>query len=389
MSEHPYKSLPDRAFWKRSVAGIEPSQIDPVGEVPFRIARTDKVATAGSCFAQHISRRLSESGYTFLVTEPAHPIADPADAQEFNYGVFTARYGNVYTARQLVQLLERAYGTFQPQEDAWEGEDGRLIDPFRPQIQPGGFRTQREYDVDRAKHLAAVREAFETADVFIFTLGLTEAWMSQEDGAVYPLCPGVAGGTFDESRYRFHNFTAAEVTVDLLRFIDELRRVNPAVRVVLTVSPVPLMATATDQHVLTATSYSKAVLRVAADQAVAARADVLYFPSYEIVMGTFARGAYFEGDLRSVTEAGVNHVMRTFFRRLGEDQADAAPVARVVPPPAENHLERMARAAALNCDEEALDRSRPEQSRIESRGAEQPRTEEPRVTVVPRRRRHI
>lgn len=373
MSQHPYKSLPDRAFWKRSVAGVTPNEIDPVGEVPFRIARTDRVATAGSCFAQHISRRLSESGYTFLVTEPAHPIVDPADAQEFNYGVFTARYGNVYTARQLVQLFDRAYGRFQPAEDVWTEAEGHLIDPFRPQIQPGGFPTREEYEVDRAKHFRAVREAFETADVFVFTLGLTEAWMSNEDGAVYPLCPGVAGGTFEPERYRFHNFTAAEVTVDLLRFIDDLRRVNAAARVVLTVSPVPLMATATDQHVLTATTYSKAVLRVAAEQAVAARPDVLYFPSYEIVMGSFARGAYFGDDLRSVTDDGVNHVMRTFFRRLGDEQEESRPVVRSVPTESETHLERMAQAAKLNCDEEALDRG----------------SEESRRPVVPRRRRHL
>lgn len=374
MSVHPYKSLPDRAFWKRSVAEIAATSIDPVGEVPFRIARTDKVVTAGSCFAQHISRRLRESGYTFLVTEPAHPIANPSDAQEFNYGVFTARYGNVYTARQLVQLFDRAYGKFRPGEDVWTEPGGRLIDPFRPQIQPGGFHTQQEYDVDRAKHFRSVREAFETADVFVFTLGLTEAWTSREDGSVYPLCPGVAGGTFDKSQYLFHNFTAAEVAADLLRFIDDLRSVNPKARVVLTVSPVPLMATATDRHVLTATTYSKSVLRVAAAKAVAVRSDVLYFPSYEIVTGAFARGEYFERDLRSVTDAGVNHVMQIFFRRLGEGQEEIRPVAQDAPTASEKLQERMARAAALNCDEEALDRSVPE----------------PSQTIVPtRRRRYI
>lgn len=371
MSEHPYKSLPSRAFWNRSVAETPAAEIDPVGEVPFRIARTDKVATAGSCFAQHISRRLSESGYTFLVTEPAHPLASPSDAQEFNYGVFTSRYGNVYTARQLVQLFDRAYGTLRPCEEVWMEADGTLIDPFRPQIQPGGFRTRQEFDADRAQHLRSVREAFETADVFVFTLGLTEAWMSKEDGAVYPLCPGVAGGTFDASRHRFHNFAAAEVAADLLRFVDDLRSVNPKARVVLTVSPVPLMATAADRHVLTATTYSKSVLRVAAAKAVAARPDVLYFPSYEIVTGAFARGAYFERDLRSVTDAGVDHVMRVFFRTLGEDREPIRPVAKAPASTADKHIDRMARAAALNCDEEALDRSSPE----------------PSPTIVPTRRR--
>jgi hypothetical protein len=100
---------------------------------------------------------------------------------------------------------------------------------------------------------------------------------------------------------------------------------------------------------------------------------VLYFPSYEIVMGSFARGAYFGDDLRSVTDDGVDHVMRTFFRRLGDEQEESRPVVQAVPTPSEMHLERMAQAARLNCDEEALDRG----------------SEENRQPVVPRRRRQL
>lgn len=36
-------------------------------------------------------------------------------AQRFGYGLYSARYGNIYTARQLVQTFREAYGRFQPQ----------------------------------------------------------------------------------------------------------------------------------------------------------------------------------------------------------------------------------------------------------------------------------
>src|SRR5471030_1640944 len=114
MTQHPYANAPDYARWSRAVARPAPGDVDPVVRLPFKISRTDKVAAAGSCFAQHISRHLREGGFSFLVTEPAHPIL-PADvAEAFNYGVFTARFGNLYTARQLLQLLRRAYGRFTP-----------------------------------------------------------------------------------------------------------------------------------------------------------------------------------------------------------------------------------------------------------------------------------
>jgi GSCFA family protein len=249
---HPYQSLPDSAFWRQSVAETPASDVDPVVATPFTLSRDDRVAAAGSCFAQHIGRYLSNAGLRYLVTEEAHPLADPATAHEFGYGVYTARFGNLYTARQLRQLLTRAYGTFRPRDDVWREADGTFVDPFRPRIQPKGFPTLAEYEADRAQHFACVRRALEELDVLVFTLGLTECWLSREDGAAYPLCPGVAGGTFDPTRHEFHNFTVDEIVADLTEFVADLRRVNPRARLILTVSPVPLIATASERHVLAA-----------------------------------------------------------------------------------------------------------------------------------------
>src|SRR5688500_16550769 len=119
MSEHPYRHLPDKAFWRRSVANLRPDAIDPVGIFTLRIDPDTKVATAGSCFAQHIARHLEKSGFNYYVTEPGHPILSKQIRKAHNYGLFSARYGNIYTARQLLQLFKRAYGRFSPSEDAW------------------------------------------------------------------------------------------------------------------------------------------------------------------------------------------------------------------------------------------------------------------------------
>ena len=181
-------------------------------------------------------------------------------------------------------------------------------------IQPAGFRTARELEADREQHLAAVRRAFEELDVFIFTFGLTECWPARSDGAAFPLAPGVAGGKFDPDRYVFVNLDVEDVVADMTAFIRSLRDVNPVARVILTVSPVPLFATAVDRHVLVSTTYSKSVLRIAAQALVESLEDVHYFPAYEIVAGNFSRGAYFASDLRSIREPGVEHVMSLFFR---------------------------------------------------------------------------
>jgi hypothetical protein len=130
---HPYKTLPEHGFWRQSVAQPSFGEVDPGVRPNFLISRQDRVATAGSCFAQHIARHLAASGFHYLVTETPHPLVSNCDVASYGYGVFTARHGNVYTPRQLIQLLQRAYGQFVPADDMWLRADGRLIDPFRPQ----------------------------------------------------------------------------------------------------------------------------------------------------------------------------------------------------------------------------------------------------------------
>ena len=356
MAQHPYKTLPAKAFWRRAIAAVAPDEVDPVGIFNLRIVKETKVATAGSCFAQHIARHLKNAGFCYYVTEPGHPIVAESARVRNNYGLFSARYGNIYTARQLKQLFDRAYGRFAPLEEVWQHGDDVFIDPFRPTIQPGGFISRDELLADREQHLAAVRTMFETLDVFVFTLGLTECWRSKIDGAVFPLCPGVEAGIFDPAKYEFHNQSVDDVTGDLKAFRADLAQVNPQAQIVLTVSPVPLVATADPgAHVLSATTYSKSVLRVAAEALRRDFDNVHYFPSYEIITGAFNRGAYYAPDLRNVVEDGVRHVMRLFMQHVTDGAGTQSVAASPQRPVEDDHLETAQQLIDVECDEIALD----------------------------------
>ena len=349
---HPYSDLPDSAFWRRAVSELGEAEIDPVTRPAFSISRSDRVATAGSCFAQHLSRAIAQLGFGYLVTE-AGP-ASPAAVDE-SYGVFSARFGNIYTTAQFLQLFERAYGLFAPQDDAWVREDGAVVDPFRPRIQAPGFVTVEAMREDREAHLAAVRAMFETCDVLVFTLGQTECWAAP-DGAVVPLAPGAAGAPLDRCEYGFRNLTPGAIEADLLGAVDRLRSVNPAAHVVLTVSPVAMIATYEPRHVLESNGYSKAALRVAAEAVAQARAGVSYFPSYEIILGPAAGGRYLAPDRRNVTEEGVAHVMSIFTRHYLNDRAPAAPASSMTPAAPVRDTADLAALQGVVCDEESLDR---------------------------------
>jgi hypothetical protein len=342
--ETPYSGLADFHWWSKAVAEPEMTDVDPVVRPKFTISETTSIATAGSCFAQHIARRLQKENYRYLVTESAP--AGHSDPAADNYGTFTARYGNIYTTRQLVQLVDRAYGRFVPELNSWRLADGGYVDPFRPRIGKVPFRSEEQLEQDRSRHFAAVREMFEILDVFVFTLGLTEHWAAKSDGAVVPLPPGVVGADTPGDAYAAGNLSVAEVISDLERFLDQLLEINRQAKVLLTVSPVPLIATIENQHVLTASTYSKSALRCAAGEVSARHDHVAYFPSYEIISGSFNRGAYFADDLREVTQDGVDHVMRLFMKHYaGADAASGQIVSSMA---------EIAAGMDIICDEEAI-----------------------------------
>jgi len=320
MGGSPYSNLPPERFWRTGVAGQQPETIEGLYRKRFEISPDMRIATAGSCFAQHIARHMRQHGFDVLDLEPAPP-GLPKDLQPtYGYGLYSARYGNIYLVRQLRQLLDEAYGRHTPSDAVWE-RDGRCFDALRPSVEPDGLGSRAEVLAHRERHLAAVRSMVEAMDLFVFTFGLTEGWVHSESGTVYPGAPGTIAGDYDPAVHRFHNFTFAEILADFQAARAILRELNPQLRFLVTVSPVPLTATATGNHVLSASVYSKSVLRAVAGQLYDECGDLDYFPSYEMVASHFSSGAFFASNRRSVTADGVSAVMRVFF----DEHATAVP----------------------------------------------------------------
>jgi hypothetical protein len=190
---------------------------------------------------------------------------------------------------------------------------------------------------------------FGKADCFVFTLGLTECWISKIDGAVFPIAPGVVAGEMDDTRYEFRNFSVAEIINDMENVIDKIRRINPGIKFILTVSPVPLIATFEKEHVLTATTYSKSALRTAVTEIRKKYDFVEYFPSYEIITGNYSKSQFFKEDLREVNTVGVDKVKNLLQKHYFANDEDTKSSDQ------NNFADEFARGRSLLCDEELLD----------------------------------
>jgi len=331
MAPSPYSGLPARAFWQGGVAGAGPFDLPDLYRPRFPLTQDTRVFTAGSCFAQHVGAAMKRAGLAVIDAEPALRGLPPETAKRFGYGTYAARFGNIYTVRQFRQLIEEMLGLFTPALPVWE-KGGRYWDALRPGVEPEGLASPEQVMEMRAQHLIALARAVQEAEVIVFTLGLTEAWEHRETGTVYPTAPGTIAGTYDPDTFAFRNHGVAEILEDFTALEDMLAEINPDLRWLLTVSPVPLAATATGDHVLTATMRSKAVLRVVCDMARDSSERVDYFPSYELAMSPAHPAGAFAPDLRNVRPEVVDGIMALFLAAHGlSPQPDGTPIETPAP----------------------------------------------------------
>jgi len=346
--KNPYHGLPAKAFWKFAVAEKSMFDVDQLWDPAFLIKQDHKVVTFGSCFAQHIGRAMSDRGFSWISTESAPPALSKENARRFNYDIFSCRTGNLYTTSLLLQWTRWAVSNQVRPAEVWE-KDGRFYDPFRPAIEPNGFLSPQELVASRDVCIKAFRKCIETADLFVFTLGLTESW-KHIDGYEYPLCPGTHSGVFNDAQHLFVNQDFLAISDSLMKSIDLMRTINKNLKFILTVSPVPLTATNSGKHVVVATMESKSVLRAVAGHVSAKMGDVDYFPSYELINSPVFKGAFFEPNQRSVNHHGVDFVMNSFFaalRQKYEVSEDVRPVQRSEASPDKSD-------ADVVCEEELL-----------------------------------
>lgn len=307
----PYKSLPKTSFWKYCRSSDD-FAVDQIFNPKFIIEPGVRIATAGSCFAQNIGHYLRASKAIFLDVETAPIGLSNDNKKRFGYDLFSGRFGNIYSVRQLRQLVEEVNTQAVRTNIVWE-RDGRYYDALRPSVEPNGLSSIDEVLELRRQHISHLHRLFSQTEVFIFTLGLTEMWVETTTGTVFPTCPGVIAGKFSTREFHFKNAKYGEIIADLTAAISLMRKVNPTMKFLLTVSPVPLVATATADHVLAATTYSKSTLRAVAGDIATQYDFVDYFPSYEIVSGAPQSSTFFETDLRQVNKTGISLVMAVFF----------------------------------------------------------------------------
>lgn len=280
---------------------------------PGLVTKATRVSVIGSCFAANFRSWLIEHGYNFC---------------QFEDGPFAAfgslRTGPLFNTGSVRQLAEWAYRGFDAAEATWN-VGGRLCDPYRKYI---SWPSELDMHAEREAHFAAVRAMVAESDVLILTLGLSEVWRSRQDGRCFYLVP--PPGVLDLDKHEHALQTVDECIADVERFYAIVREHNPALRLVVTLSPVPLMATYFDRHAVVSDAVSKATLRTALHWFCQNHPEVIYFPSYEMAVRT--PDWPYEADNRHVQRGPVvDRIMRSFMAHYGDPAEQPAQVAEAKP----------------------------------------------------------
>ncbi len=261
----------------------------------------------GSCFAEEIRLAIQAAmpqatvgpDYASLAFDPKCASVDELPGRN---------HLNFYNTFSVLQEIQRCCGLWeQTPDDFWRVGD-RVQDPFRRLVFADTPERLHQIAIDLT---AVMTQAFRAADHFVFTFGMTEVFFDHRSGRAACQKPNYGkGGGKEETEFRATGFQ--ENLDNVLAISDLIAAHRPDARIFVTVSPVPLSMTFGTDDIFVANSLSKSTLRAVLGEAVKARDNMTYVPSYEAVIsgGT----SHFLPDRRHVARPVVEAITAAFIK---------------------------------------------------------------------------
>ncbi|TGE23008.1 GSCFA domain-containing protein [Hymenobacter metallicola] len=252
----------------------------PLTPHPQQLPLSARVLTVGSCFSDTIGSRLAATKVKTLINP----------------------FGTVFNPVSACQLLRAAAG----EDKDWQ----QHVVEARGRWQSYDLHATVGADspvtlLQRIQGLVQEVGAFlQNTDVVVLTLGTAFAYRLLETDEIVNNCHKVPAERFEKVL-----LTPDEIINAVAETHAYLRRTNPTLRFILTVSPV--------RHVkdtLPLNSVSKSVLRVACHYLSELLPDVSYFPAYELLLDDLRDYRFYAADMLHPSEVAENYIWERFTR---------------------------------------------------------------------------
>jgi hypothetical protein len=253
------------------------TEID-TGVGSYQISHGQSIFLVGSCFTENIGTKLEY--YRFQnFQNPNGIVYNPISIAR---SLEDSIRGRVYTEEDLV-FIEKKYCSLH--------HHGR----FNSSKEDAGLQ-----NINSTLH-EAKRKLF-NSDWLFLTWGSAWAYRHKKTQQIVANCHKLPQQDFDKVLLN-HN-QIFDVTQ---RAIEEIRQVNKAIKVVVTVSPVRHWRDGVTNNQL-----SKSHLIIAAQELAAHVKDTFYFPAYELVMDDLRDYRFFKEDMLHPNEVAVEYIWEKF-----------------------------------------------------------------------------
>ncbi|MDR2847871.1 MAG: GSCFA domain-containing protein [Bacteroidales bacterium] len=244
---------------------------------PEKVDYSTPVLMAGSCFAENIGHLM----------------------QRLQFDIALNPFGIVFHPVALAQQLDRMMSA----ED-YRQEELRYHNDLWFSFDHHGRFSHPEQDVCLKRineELHRGRCQLAKAQWLFVTFGTAWAYRLREDGRIVANCHRYPANAFERIRTE-----ADEICEQWTRTLTRLRKVNPAAKVVFSVSPVRHLRDGAHENQL-----SKATLLLAVER-LNSSMDTGYFPAYEIMMDDLRDYRFYDEDMLHPDTVAIKYIWQRF-----------------------------------------------------------------------------
>ncbi|MDR2468868.1 MAG: GSCFA domain-containing protein [Tannerella sp.] len=243
------------------------------------ISYMDSVLLLGSCFAEHIGKRLTEGKF--------HVDVNP--------------FGVLFNPASVAQALRRLL-----QPETWHETDLFLHEG----LYHSWAHHSRFSDVSATACLHRINTRLRSSAArlrrsnwLLVTFGTAYVYRLKASGQIVANCHKMPDRMFERDR-----LSVAQIADDWEATLAALWRMNPALKTLFTVSPVRHRKEGAHENQL-----SKAILLLAVEQLQAKYPEqVLYFPAYELMMDELRDYRFYAEDMLHPSETAVQYIWERF-----------------------------------------------------------------------------
>ncbi len=262
------------------------TKIPVVSQQP-KINYESEIVLLGSCFSENIGEQLAYYKFKTLIN-PFGILFHPKAIETF---LWMATQQELYTETDVFQFNER-WHCFDAHSKMSKSNRAEVLEALN-------------------NALLYTHQAIQSATHVFITLGTAWVYRLMAMDMVVANCHKVPQKEFSKELLGIE-----EIRQCLENCVHFIRSLNPAAKVVFTVSPV--------RHAkdgLIANSQSKSHLIAAVHQVVAASDAAEYFPSYELMMDELRDYRFYEADMLHPTDLAVSYIWEYFIKTWVGDEA--------------------------------------------------------------------